>query len=164
MVNLQCIPTLSNSKLLILNSILLNTMFNSRTTRDRHLRLACRAAAEKLKQSGKLPSGSIVLTRRNLRKIAGDVAQMSAPQYYVDQIYAYNVMSAYFRGHPLPGRGCTGRKWREIAGHVTRRRHTHPQEALIDSVARVLAETPASNFFLSEAAIRRFILTSDNVI
>lgn len=136
-------------------------MFNSRTTRDRHLRTACHAAARNLRQSGNVPAGSIGFNRRILRRIAHDVAQMGAPQFYVDQTYAYNVMSAYFRGHPLPGRGSAARKWREIAAHVTRRRRLHPHEALVDSVACVLADTPASNFFMSEEVIRRFITLND---
>ena len=139
-------------------------MVKSRTTRDRHLRTACRAAAERLRWSENRSANSITQSRRALRQIVSVVAHMTAPQFYVDQIYAYNVMSAYFHGHPLPGRGIAAQKWKEIAAHVTRRRRRHPDETLIDSVACVLADTPASNFFLSENAIRRFILKSDNVL
>lgn len=129
-------------------------MFNSRTIRDKHLRNACRAAADKLQKQEKR---TIVLDKAAVRRLAHEVAQMPAPRYYVDQLYAYNVMSAYNSGRPLPARGLNRRKWEEIAAHITRRRSKHPGEPLIDSVAEVLASTPASNFFLSENTIRKFI-------
>lgn len=132
-------------------------MFNSRTIRDTHLRNACRAAADRLRKQNGTPDRPLSHDKAAIRRLAHEVAQMPAPRFYVDQNYAYNVISAYSSGSPLPARGLNRRKWEEIAAHVTRRRSRHPGEPLIDSVAEVLSSTPASNFFLSENTIRKFI-------
>lgn len=134
-------------------------MFNSHTTRNRHLKQACaRALADTGKAGSVFTKGNHIEKRRALNEIARKVAAMQAPQYYVDQIYAYNVLSAHFAGgHPLPARGLVKQKWQEITRHVLTRRRLKPDEPLIDSIAYVLAYRKASGFFLSTACIRRFI-------
>ena len=132
-------------------------MFNSRSVRDRHLKQACIEAAASLKVTDDFSRRTQKEKQQILNAVADKVAAMQAPQYYVDQLYAYNVLSAHFAGHPLPARGLTHKKWQEIATHVQNRRKTRPKEPLIDSIASVLAYQRASNFFLSATSIRRFL-------
>ena len=77
-------------------------MFNSRTIRDTHLRNACRAAADRLRNRKKLKGGCLGRDKASVSELAREVAKMQAPCFYVDQLYAYNVISAYNAGKPLP--------------------------------------------------------------
>lgn len=133
-------------------------MFNSRTVRYHHLKQACIEAAANLQSTSSFHNSTRKEKQQVLNAIAHKVAAMQAPQYYVDQLYAYNVLSAHFAGgHPLPARGLAHKKWQEIATHVRNRRKLKPKESLIDSIANVLASQKASNFFLTTTSIRRFL-------
>ncbi|MCM1021317.1 MAG: hypothetical protein NC343_03400 [Muribaculum sp.] len=132
-------------------------MFKSHTVREEHLRNACRDAASKIYSYSKRPMALAKRNRHSMKRLAREVAKMQAPQFYVDQIYAYNVLSAYFAGRGLPGKGPVADKWEELAGYVTRRRWDYSDETLFDSVAYVLATQTASSFFMSESRIYNYI-------
>lgn len=110
--------------------------------RDNDFRQRCLQIFRRRELEGRTPS---------LREVVAEAIDSPAPCYYVSHIYAYDKLSRFRHGVPLPrGNAPRDRMWREIAAAVEAERAALgiPYS---DALANVLNFRHPSSFFLSLA-------------